>query len=153
MQRKNNILTPSKSSKNGIAMIMAIMIIVIIGTIMALSISMTALTTKSTNDIYLYEQSELFSKSATEYALLRIAEDNNDSDPCHYTGGSFTQDSIYNINISVKYIYLAGVCTNQYATVSTDEQNGSVLIDVAVDVNDTISGEPIRYFRRTLQKL
>jgi hypothetical protein len=154
MQRKNNILTSYKSSRNGIAMIMAITIIVVIGTIMALSISMTALTTKSTNDIYLYEQSELFSKSATEYALLRIAEENNDSDPCHYTGSDFYQDDIYHINISVKYIYLAGVCTNQYATVTTDEQNGSALIDVTIDINDSsVSTEPIRYFRRSIQKL
>ncbi len=154
MQRKNNILNSHKSSKNGIAMIMAIMVIVILGTIMALSVSMTAVTTKSTNDLYLYEQTILLSKSATEYALLKIAKENNSSAPCSYTGSNFKYDVIYDINISVKYIYTVGVCSSQYATVSTPEQNGSVLIDVSVSVNDgNVVGEPIRYFRRTLQKL
>jgi len=154
MQRKNNILTPFKASKNGMAMIMAIMVIVIIGTIMTLSISMTAVTTKSTNDLYLYEQSILLSKSATEYALLKIANDNNATDPCHYKGSSFPQDTIYNISITVKYIYTAGICTAQYATVMTPDQNGSALIDVTVSVTDSsVTSEPIRYFRRTIQKL
>jgi len=69
MQRKNSIL-----KHNGMAMIMAIAVIVVIATIMALSMAMTAQTTKRTNDLYLYEQSILMSKSATEYALLQISE-------------------------------------------------------------------------------
>jgi len=161
MQRKNYILNSSHTSKltkNGMAMIMAIMVIVIIGTIMALSIAMTSLTTKSTNDLYLYEQSVLLSKSATEYALLRVAEDNNDSDPCNYKGNSFTQDDIYDINISIKYAYKSfpTSCTSnlRYLTVTTDEQNGSVLIDVSVSVTkSSVTTEPIRYFRRSIQKL
>lgn len=133
------------------AIIMAIAVIVIIGTIMALNMALTAQTTKRTSDLYLYEQTMLLSKSATEYALLRIAQSN----PCAYTGESFTQDSFYNIDISVQYIYTAGVCLAQYATVTTPEQNGSVLLDVTVTVpnNINVTTEPIRYFRRTIQKL
>jgi type II secretory pathway pseudopilin PulG len=151
MQRKNSILR--KTHKNGIAMIMAIAAIVIIATIMALALSLTTQTTKRTNDIYLYEQASLLSKSATEYALLRIAQDG----ACSHTNDlNFVQDNIYDINISVKYIYtnLCPTATDSYTTVETAEQNGSILIDVAVSVNDTtVSSEPIRYFRRTLQKL
>jgi len=154
MQRKNNFL---KSSRHGIAMIMAIAVIVIIATIMALALALTSETTKRTADIYLYEQAVLLSKSATEYTLLRIAQDG----PCtHATSNllNFQQDTIYDINISVRYIYdnLSNPCTaaQTYTTVETDEQNGSVLIDVAVSVNDTsVSTEPIRYFKRTIQKL
>ncbi len=155
MQRKNNILTTSQNSfRSGMAMIMAISVIVIIGTIMALSMSLTSQTTKRTAQLYLYEQTVLLSKSATEYALLRIAQDNNDTDRCNYTGSNFTQNGFYDINISAQYIYTAGVCGTQYATVTTPEQNGSVLLDVTVSVNDkTVSTEPIRYFRRTIQKL
>jgi len=156
MQRKNNLL---KSSKNGIAMMMAIATIVIISTIMALSLMMSAKTTKSINDLYLYEQSQLYAKSATEYALLKIAQ----STPCSYLDESFTQDGIYDINISVSYIYYKGgsedpendICSvnpdRLYTTVSTPEQNGSVLIDV--HVSSDVSGNKIVYFRRTLQKL
>lgn len=155
MQRKNNILN---SSRNGMAMIMAIAVIVIIGTIMALSLAMTVQTTKRTADLYLYEQAVLLSKSATEYALLRIAQDNNATSPCTFTGDNFTQKDIYDINISVRYIYdTPGTCTGalQYATVVTPEQNGSVLMDVTVSVpqSENVATEPIRYFKRSLQKL
>jgi hypothetical protein len=158
MQRKNNLL---KSSKNGIAMIMAISTIVIISTIMALSLMMSTKTTKSFNDLYLYEQSQLLAKSATEYALLKIAQ----NPPCSNLDENFIQDSIYDINISILYIYYKDfnenpqdICDTNggvlYTTVSTPEQNGSALIDVHVGVTDsTVSGDNIVYFRRTLQKL
>jgi len=152
MQRKNYIL--NKTYKNGMALIMAIAVIVIIATIMALSMALTSQTTKRSSDLYLYEQATLLSKSATEYALLKVAQDG----PCTHTNDlSFTQDSIYDINISLRYIYTnPSPCTaaQTYTTVTTPEQNGSVLIDVAVSVTDpTVTTEPIRYFRRTLQKL
>jgi len=159
MQRKNNILNHSKHTyRSGIAMIMAIAVIVVIGTIMALSLSLTTLTTKKTTDIYLYEQSILLAKSATEYQLLRIAQ----NVPCSDLDITFTQDAIYTINITTLYIYentntvdpcIAGTGT-AYTTVTTPQQDGSALIDVSVSVTDpSITSEPIRYFRRTIQKL
>ena len=155
MQRKNNILKSSSSSRSGMALIMALGVIIIVSTIMALSLSLTATTTKRTTDLYLYEQSVLLSKSATEYALLQIAQ----SAPCSYNGSSFTYASTYDINISVEYVYdNTAICTTNggtsYAVVTASEQSGSALIDVAVGVNNTIiTTEPIRYFRRTIQKL
>jgi len=152
MQRKNSIL---KASRSGIAMIMAISVIVIIATILALSLALTTQTTKSTTSMYLHEQSILLAKSATEYALLKIAQDGS----CTHTNDlNFTQDSLYNINISIRYVYdnLSNPCTaaQTYTTVETDEQNGSALIDVSVTVSDvTVTTEPIRYFKRTIQKL
>lgn len=139
-------------------MIMAIAVLVIIGTIMALSLALTSQATKRTTDLYLYEQSILLSKSATEYALLRIAQDNNSTNPCNVTDNiNFTQDTIYDINITVKYAYTTAICptADTFAIVQTPEQNGSVQIDVAVSVpqNKNVSSEPIRYFRRSIQKL
>jgi Tfp pilus assembly protein PilX len=154
MQRKNNIL---KSSKNGFAMIMAIMMIVIISTILALSVKLTSQTVKNTTDVYLYEQVSLYAKSAAEYALLKIAQDNSPEDPCDFNGTSFTKDGIYDINITARYIYSASTCNSvvQYATVTTPEQNGSVLLDITVSVPTSynVSSESIRYFKRTIQKL
>ena len=154
MQRKNNIL---KSSRNAMALIMAIAVVVIIGTVMALSMALTVQTGKRTTDLYLYEQSILLSKSATEYALLLIEQ----NPPCTNLDTSFVQDSIYNVDISISYIYDAtdgALCATNggtsYATVATQEQSGSALIDVAISVTDTnTTTEPIRYFRRTIQKL
>ena len=148
MQRKNNIL---KSSRNAIAIIMAIAVIVVIGTIMALGLALTSQTSKQTTDLYLYEQTVLLSKSATEYALLKIAQDGACSNA---NGLHFNQDTFYDVNISIGYIYTAGVCATQYATVTTPEQNGSVVLDVTVSVTDkSVTSEDIRYFRRTIQKL
>jgi hypothetical protein len=149
------------------AMIMALVVIVILGTVMAYSLAMTMLTSKKTNDLYLYEQSTLLAKSATEYALLLVAGNvpcsNIDTNLLH-----FTQDSIYTIDIGIEYIYYndPSTATNEaedlcsanggvlYTSVITPEQNGSALIDVSVSVTDgNISAEPIHYFRRTIQKL
>jgi len=147
MQRKNNIL-----KKNAIAMIMAMVVIVIVSTIMALSLSMTTLTTKKTTDIYLYEQAMLYSKSVAELALLEIAKKG-----CQ---NSFNKnfDNIYDANVTMKYIYTSatensdGVSCDEYISyIKTDEQNGSVLMDITVTSN--VGSEPIRYFRRTIQKL
>jgi len=153
-----------RTQRKGIAMIMAITVIVIIGTIMALSMAMTAETTKRTSDLYLYEQSILLSKSATEYALLQIAE----NPPCSDLNTTFLQDGFYTIDIQMQYIYYddpttglneaQALCTANggtlYAPVETPEQDGSVIMDIAVSVADTtVSTEPIRYFRRTIQKL
>ena len=132
-------------------MIMAIAVIVIIATIMALAISLTSQTTKRTTDIYLYEQSALYAKSAVELALLDIAKEG----ACSVKDRNYTLGGIYNANVKVKYIYTApSPCTNandNYFTIKTEEQNGSVLMDISVTTNE--GTEPIRYFRRSIQKL
>ncbi len=161
MQRKNHILmnTMQKSSKRGaFAMIMAMAVIVIVGTILALSLSLTNKTTKQTADIYIYEQAVLLSKSAAEYALLRISQ----AAPCSINNLTFSPPApldYYNITIDMRYVYdnvatcTAGGATN-YFIISTEESNGLVLLDITVEVNDiTIISEPIRYFRRSIQKL
>mgnify|MGYP002641220430 FL=1 len=187
MQRKNNFLMPlnpvvrnifctkmftvrrnsfrSTPARPAMAMIMALVVIVTLATIMALSLSMTAETTKRTTDVYLHEQAILVSKSAAELALLDIAE----YGPCTTEAtlgtthlGAYRMDldndgvitdDIYDVNVTVRYVYDGLNCggTNDYATVTTDEQNGSVLMDITVTTDE--GTEPIRYFRRSIQKL
>ncbi|CAI6147636.1 MAG: hypothetical protein SPLUMA1_SPLUMAMAG1_00476 [uncultured Sulfurimonas sp.] len=153
MQRKNNTIRQS-SHRNA----MAIVVMVIISTILALSISLTATTSKKTTDLYLYEQSILLSKSATEYAILKMGQNNTDANPCNYTNETFIHDNIYSINISVRYVstnFPVSCAAVQYTTVITPEQSGSALVDVTVTVPDdiNITSEEIRYFRRTIQNL
>jgi len=168
MQRKNNFLknvTFKRNSKpanrTAIAMIMAIMVLVVIATIMALSLAMTAQTTKRTSDLYLYEQSVLLSKSATEYALLLISQ----NPICSDLNRTFTQDGIYEITLEMSYILDSNTLCNTnggtlFTTVQTQEQIGSAIIDVTVRVLNTqdgdtnaVTNEPIRFFRRSIQKL
>ena len=155
MQRKNNFLMPQKLRRDGFAMIMAIIVVVIIGGLMAFSLSLVSNTTKRTTDLYLYEQTVLYSKSAAERALLDIAQTGS----CTVIG-PYTIDGIYNVNVNVKYIYKGLVCgdidadgvnDDYFTTLQTDEQNGSVLMDITVTTNE--GTEPIRYFRRVMQKL
>jgi type II secretory pathway pseudopilin PulG len=156
MQRKNYLLIPRKS-RPAIAMITAIGMLIVVSTLLALSISLSTQTTKRTSDLYLYEQAVLLSKSSAEYALLQIAKSN----PCSVTSNSldFTHNTIYDVNITFQYVYRdATTCNNggadSYFTVATDEQNGSILMDITVTVdNENVVSEPIRYFRRSIQKL
>lgn len=142
--------------KNGFVMMLAISVMVVMATILALSLSLTNETTKQTTDIYLYEQATFISKSAAEYALFQIAQ----RGPCDTNASwrNFTQDSIYDVSIDLIYIYSnPSPCTNandEYFVINTPESSGIVLMDITVSINDTtIASEPIRYFRRTLQKL
>ena len=148
MQRKNSFL---KKGRDGMAMIMAIAVIVIIATIMALSVSLTTQTTKRTTDIYLYEQCALYAKSTVELALLEIAK----ASPCTLTRYDHNFDGIYDANVTLRYIYTdaSTICAtdNQYFDITTPEQNGSVLMDISITTN--AGTEPIRYFRRSIQKL
>jgi len=181
MQRKNDLLMPFKStvrnifckkmftgsrnnlrvtqSRSGFAMIMAVIVMIVVATIMMFTLNQTTQTAKRTTDMYLHEQTELHAKSAIEYALFRIAE--NDPTTACLNNLSFQLPPppavrIYDINITMRYVFnpaIAG-CDNYISTIITPEQNGSVLMDVviSVDANNTGS-EPIRYFRRTIQKL
>ncbi len=148
MQRKNNILR--LSHRSGFAMILAMGVIVILASIMALSLSMTSQTTKQTTDLYLYEQAVLLSKSATEYALLQIAQ----NPPCTITNLNF-DEGVYNINIDIRYVYFTpspcANAVNDYFEITTSESNGSVMMDVTVSTD--AATEPIRFFRRSIQKL
>lgn len=150
MQRKNYILNPK--TKNAFAMIMAVAVMIVVATIMIFTLKQTTQTAKRTADMYLYEQAELHTKSAIEYALFKIAEQG----PC-FQVAPFTIDNIYDINVTLRYVYKNNPCggSSDYITsIEADEQNGSVLMDVRVSVDANISGsEPITYFRRTIQKL
>jgi len=138
-------------------MIMAMGAIVVIAGIMAMSLSLTTQTSKRTTDIYLYEQANIYSKSAAEFTLLNIANNL----PCVEPAANLLNlrlDNLYDLNITLQYIYSeAATCANPPATgtpyfnVSTPEQNGSVLMDITV--SSDAGTEPIRIFRRTIQKL
>ena len=156
MQRKNRIL---KQHRRGIAMIMAIAVIVILTTIMALTLQMTTQTTKQTINDYIHKQAILLTRSATEYTLLRISGVDRTTTSClRSLHGTYQQ--YYDIDIAIQYIGLSGECTganDNYivdANVTDPNSKGSVILDVVVSVNDkNITSEPIRYHRRTLQKL
>ncbi len=152
MQRKNNILKPS--NRGGFAMILAVIVMVLVAGIMTLALTLTTETTKRTSDVYLYEQAQLLAKSAVELTLLDIAKNRcvDSFEP------SFDDDidSMFDVNVKVSYVYSSGVledCSSRFAEVTSSVQAGSVLMDITVQTKDGVATEPIRFFRRVMQKL
>ncbi|WP_415396727.1 hypothetical protein [Sulfurimonas sp. CS5] len=152
---RNNLKGNSKKTfRSAIAMIMAIVVLVVITTIMALSLSLSTQTTKRTTDLYLYEQSVLLSHSAAEYAMLKISQ----QAPCSLSNLDFRYNKTYDINITMSYIYFSGSScdtnsTSDYTAITHPNSDGSVLMDIAITANPTGTTEPIRYFKRSIQKL
>jgi len=160
MQRKNSLLkSSSKMMRKGMAMIMAISVIVIIATILALSLALTSQTTKKTTDLYLYEQASILSHSAAEYVMLKLSEVN----PCSLSSINFSYNNIYDINATMRYITVVGSDCDTNATAvgavfsntTNTASDGTVILDVIVSVptDKNVTTEPIRYFRRSIQKL
>jgi len=163
MQRTDRIL---KGHRSGFALIMAIFVVLIIGMIMVLMVNITATSTQRTTNNYLHEQARFLAKSATEYAMLAISGHNRAANNnCITTINAQYPDNtpIFNITINMQYIGFANIgpggC-NDYVNnginasgIFTNESIGSVLMDVTVSSTGNILGEPIRYHRRTLQKL
>ena len=150
---RNNFKSSSKrTSRSAFAMIMAIIVIIIISTIMALSLSLTTQTAKRTTDIYLYEQAVLYSKSAAELALLDIAQNGCTNNFNTNFPDALGAASIYDANVTMRYVYTGTIAgCDDYFNIITPEQNGSVLMDITITTNE--GTEPIRYFRRSIQKL
>lgn len=165
MQRKNRIL-----KRRGMAMIMAIYMILIVGGIMAAVISMTSQSNKRTTDVYLHEQAMLLTRSATEYAMLAVSghnhrpvADGGTNDCINRIDAQYPEagaNAMLDINITLRYIgfgtvgVAAGDCEDFIGTIQTPDSNGSILMDVVVTSNPGLNlTEPIRYHRRTLQKM
>jgi hypothetical protein len=124
---------------------------------MALTLTLTSQTTKQTTDLYLREQAVLLAQSAAEYTLLAISGHDRNTNCLGAVNIQYptSTNPIFDINVSINYIGLN--CQNGFnyiQNISTPESNGSVLLDITVASHDTTtSTEPIRYFRRTIQKL
>lgn len=165
MQRKSNIL---RQKRGGFAMIMAIFFMVLMATMMLYMLNASAETTERTSSDYVNEQAQLLAKSTVEYVLLRVSGFNRDTDgdgvvdDC-LTGLNLTYPEgspMYKITVNISYHGLgAGApakCTSNgtQAALNTAESVGTMLIDVYVeDHPDLQLNEPVRYHRRTLQKL
>jgi len=160
------------SKRNGFAMIMAIFFMIVIATLLTYMLATTTETAKRTTNTYVNEQAQLLAKSAVEYALLRVSAHNRRGadntvgtadDSCINTLNFSYPDNtspIFDIQVDIAYFgfgpYNATVsnCTTMANNISTPESNGTMRIDVYVSDNAGLGlSEPIRYHRRTLQKL
>lgn len=146
--------------RQGFSLITAIVFLILVATISALTLSFSAQSVKQTSDVFLKSQAELLAKSATEYALLAISgHEINATNGClenismryPLNDGNYTHEA----NLSIMYIGNNLPC-NASAILSdsldTNDSNLTVIIDTIVSTNPAISTEPIRLHRRTIQK-
>ena len=139
-------------------MLTAIIFMLIIAVLMALSISLLSTTTTKVGNRYLYEQAQLAAKSATEFAIMAIqGHEINSSTGC-LNSLHITFQNTYDINVTMHYIgkgLPTTGCNILGNSVEWEESNASVLIDTVVELIDPSinDGTPIRYVKRTLQKL
>jgi len=138
-------------------MIMAIAVLVVLATIMALTLQLNKKTSKTIIDTYVENQAELYAKNGAEYALYLIATSGAKCSPT--TIAPFTIDGLYTVHVDLSYAYSnAGTCTKTYIDLkdapTSAREYGYVRIDVSVDVNkSSINSEPIRIFRRYIEDI
>lgn len=143
--------------RKGFSLLTAIIFLILIATLSALSITLSTQSVKQTTDIYLKTQSELLLRSGTEFAMLAISGHNFNATCLNSLSIRYpenTADYTHDINISISYIgsNLPAGC-NQYGTdIATPDSNRTVIIDTVVSTNPTIQNEQIRLHRRTIQK-
>ena len=137
--------------RKGFSLLTAIVFLVLIATITALSISLSTQSVKQTGDVKLKSQAELLLRSGTEYALLAISGAPNGC----LKQVNISYDSMFDINASIMYIgngFSGTNCIQLGSDINTSESNRTVIIDTIVTTKEGIITEPIRLHRRTIQK-
>lgn len=146
--------------KKGFSLLTAVLFLVVIATLSMIALSLSTQSAKQTTDDYLKVQAELLAKSGTEFALLAMSGHDysanclNSIDIKYPTNNTTTYT--HDINITLHYIGngLPPGC-NTYANANnivTADSNRTVIIDTIVTTNPSITTEPIRLHRRTIQK-
>jgi hypothetical protein len=142
--------------RRGFSLFTAIVVILLIGTVLWLSLSLSGYGVAQTTDLYLREQVRLYAKSFVEYEMLKVS--GFDFSGGCYTGNNYDKSSVpalgnFEINTTIKYL---GSGFDSGCTLSglvTADSNGTALIDVVVSYRDPDDGRLlIRYHRRTVQK-
>jgi len=142
--------------RKGFGLITAIIILVLVSTLMALMMSLSATSVKQTSDLYFKEQAELLSRSAAEYGLLAISGHDNSVNCLENI--NLTYGDAYNMSIEFYYIYDSRPtpsCGHILAdNIATNKSTLTTIMDVKVEVDQAVTGitEPIVIQRRTIQK-
>ncbi len=151
-------------TRSGFAMIMAIFFMIVIATLLSYMLSSTTETAKRTTNTYVNEQAQLMAKSATEYAILRVSGHDRGAAGTNCMESFNAQyspngNALLDINVTINYFGFGDSCADLFpattiGSIATQESNGTMMIDVYVsDSPGLMLSEPIRYHRRTLQKL
>lgn len=157
--------------RKGFSLITAIIFVVLVATLAMFSINTSATTAKQTSDVFLREQAELLAQGATEIAIFNLINTNftqvancasldsnaNIMQTLFPTNNVTT--SLFNVTVTVNKVFgTIGVCDGTAGrgtaviTVTTSASIGTVILDVTV-TSTKPNVFPVRYTRRTIQKL
>ena len=146
------------AERKAFSMLTAIIVIVIMASIGAFVMSLSAKMTKSTTAQYQREQAMLLAKSYTEFAIMAVMS----NDVTTHCLDSVTGTALGNYAITTQISYIGNntripaSCTNILSNaVLTPGSPINIIIDVYVSYNepDNPSGARLTYHKRTLQKL
>lgn len=147
-----------RAMKSGFSLLIAIFFMIGVMGIAMLSLKFSATSLNSVTQSYINEQAEILAQSATEYAMLRLLKHDFNQGCLTDISTTFTPSNttlkLYDIKISIELFGNIGNCKG--IKISEPSQNGSVIIDVGVTYNkseDDAQIYPVRFFKRTLQKL
>ena len=144
--------------KKGFSLIAAIFFIILISTIALTSLSIATMSAREAPNILLNQQAELLARSATEYAIMNIQQnDYNKSCPGSVKEINLNYPSnspIFNAKVQIYYLNSALPCGDNVISSSTalvDNYKFASIIDVRVTSVGNIGSAPIKFSRRTLQ--
>lgn len=159
--------------KKGFALITAVIFVVLIATLGALSLSLSSSSVKHSNNVFLREQAELLAISATEHAVLAMQAHDYTKSCINTIESKFPDDKnpMFTANITIQYIgnnlptncnilYNGGLGTpkSRYINDTRGEDTTKAsykvaIIDVIVTSNENLTTEPIRFHKKTTQSL
>ena len=114
--------------KKGFSLILAIIFILLVASIGALSMSISSSSAKTSVNLFIHEQAKLLADGAVEYAIMKVQQ-NNFADTCvdeieiNYPNGT---SPTFKANISITYIGDGETiqhCTNQIVSDKTGLQS------------------------------
>jgi len=151
-------ITGGGMMKKGFSLIAAIFFIILISTIALTSLSIATMSAREAPNILLNQQAELLARSATEYAIMNIQQnDYNKSCPdsvkeikLNYPNNN---SPIFNVKVQIYYLNSALPCGKNVisSTALKGDDKLASIIDVHVDSVGNIGSAPIKFSRRTLQ--
>lgn len=150
--------------RSGFSLVLAIMFLVLVATLSMFALSLSATTSKHTTDIFLREQAELLAQGATEMAVQNLLAmeigSGGGTKTCPTTevasrrivNTSLARDGATLFDVTVDVVDFIGQIDSCGTAIQTPTSVGTVILDVTVTSNPAL-GIPIRFHRRTIQKL
>jgi hypothetical protein len=145
--------------RNAFSMLTAIFIIVLMATVAAFIMNLSGKMVKETTVQFQREQAMLLAKSYTEYAIMAVTANDQNTTCLNSINGSYKD---YKVNVNISYIghhnILNGGCTNILNPVNdviSPKSPLNIIVDVFVRYPDYDHPDDLNmtYHRRSLQKI